>query len=130
MPNRHQALCLCYREGQSERSVREVWGQALLWRRSQSGVCTTTAATFQRVLKLADRMSGGLMSESNKAEALAKPYRIWPTPIPFRKDGTPVVGNFGPTIRQVVIIEAETFKRLIAEHPSLTTARFEVAEYD
>lgn len=57
-----------------------------------------------------------------------KPYRIWPTPIPFNKQGWPVVGNFGKEWRQVVVMDAETFKRLIAEHPSLATAQFEVAE--
>ena len=59
-----------------------------------------------------------------------KPYRIWPEHMPFRRNGTPVVGNMGSGYRAVVIMERETFKRLIDEHPSLATAQFEVAQYE
>lgn len=59
-----------------------------------------------------------------------KPYRIWSVACPFRKDGSPIVGNtFCSSVRSVVIFEHETFKRLIAEHPALATARFEVGEF-
>jgi hypothetical protein len=36
------------------------------------------------------------------------------------------MGSFGATVRNVVIMDAETFKRLVAEHPSLATAEFRV----
>ena len=58
------------------------------------------------------------------------PYRLWPADMPFRRDGTPVVGNMGSSVRSVVIMETETFQRLVAENPGLATAQFEVAQYD
>ena len=61
---------------------------------------------------------------------MSETYCIWPETMPFRKNGTPVVGTMGSGFRSVVIMEAETFKRLMREHPSLATAQFEVAEYD
>ncbi len=56
-------------------------------------------------------------------------YRVWSIDMPFRKDGAPVAGTMGSTIKRVLVIEAETFKRLIDEHPSLQTARFDVGEF-
>ena len=55
-------------------------------------------------------------------------YRIWSLACPFRKNGTPVLGTFGRTIESVVLMRHSTFKRLIAEHPTLATAQFEVGE--
>jgi hypothetical protein len=55
-----------------------------------------------------------------------KPYTIWALPAAFKKSGFPSMGSFGATVRNVVIMDAETFKRLVAEHPSLATAEFRV----
>jgi hypothetical protein len=56
--------------------------------------------------------------------------RIWAMECPFRKDGTPVLGIFGATSRQVVIVPVATWTRLCAEHPTLATQAFEVGSYD
>ena len=60
------------------------------------------------------------------ADAKPAPYTVWSTEAPFRKDGFPVVGTFGATSRSVIIMTRETFKRLVDEHPSLSTAEFRV----
>lgn len=56
------------------------------------------------------------------------PYPIWNLEAPFTKTGFPVVGSFGRTIRPVIIMEVETFQRLVKEHPSPETAQFKVGE--
>jgi hypothetical protein len=55
-------------------------------------------------------------------------YTIWATLAPFRKNGTPVIGNMGSTVKDVVVMESETFRRLVREHPSLATAEFSVCD--
>jgi hypothetical protein len=59
---------------------------------------------------------------------IPEPYRIYPIDMPFAKTGWPVAGNFGARARRVVVMDAITFQRMVKEHPSLATARFEVAE--
>lgn len=59
---------------------------------------------------------------------MSAPYRCWALEAPFTKTGWPVVGTFGATSRQVVIFDAETFKRLIAENPALATVQFEIGQ--
>jgi hypothetical protein len=59
----------------------------------------------------------------------AAPYRIWALACPFRKDGTPVLGSFGATIKGVVIIEHATWKRLCDDFPALARANFDVGEF-
>ncbi|HET8777959.1 MAG TPA: hypothetical protein VFN76_09900 [Candidatus Limnocylindria bacterium] len=58
------------------------------------------------------------------------PYTMWSMAAPFRKNGTPVVGTMGSSIRSVVIMEAETFKRLVAENHDLETAEFRVGRVE
>ena len=55
-------------------------------------------------------------------------YRFWIETMPFRKNGTPVVGTMGGQIRTVIVMEAETFQRMIREHPSLQAASFETPD--
>lgn len=59
-----------------------------------------------------------------------RPIRIWNMGCPFRKNGTPVMGNMGSSIRSVVVMTAEEFKRLIAENPALNTVQFEIGTFD
>lgn len=59
-----------------------------------------------------------------------KPFRIWPEHCAFRKNGTPVVGTMGSTIRQVIIIDTATWKRMVGEIPGMATAQFEVPNYE
>lgn len=59
-----------------------------------------------------------------------EPYTVWSMFAPFRKDGAPVMGSFGQSVRSVVVMEAETFRRLIREHPELQTAVFRVGTVD
>lgn len=47
---------------------------------------------------------------------------------PTRKDGSPVLGNFGKGMGQFVIIDMATWKKLCADHPTLQTARFRVGQ--
>lgn len=59
-----------------------------------------------------------------------QPYPVFSLMGPARKDGVPVMGNFGARPEHWVIMTAETFKRLVRENQNLATARFEVATYD
>ena len=56
--------------------------------------------------------------------------RIWVLHCPFKKTGVPVLGTFGATIRPVVVVPLETWKRLCAEIPELAAQQFEVGSYD
>jgi hypothetical protein len=40
------------------------------------------------------------------------------------------MGTCGRSIRRVVVMEAATMKRLIAEHPTLRDAEFSVGSFD
>jgi hypothetical protein len=59
-----------------------------------------------------------------------KPYRVYFASTPFRKEGTPVVGSAGSTVRRVVIIEGEEFHRLMTDFPALKDVKFEALELD
>jgi hypothetical protein len=67
------------------------------------------------------------MAEQEQKE---KPMRIWAMWCPFRKSGSPVVGTFGHTERDVIIIPTETWRRLCHEIPALATRHFEVGTYE
>jgi len=69
-------------------------------------------------------------SEQEAEPVKATPYTIWAMDCPFRKSGSPVLGNMGSRVERVIIIDAKTWNRLIAEHPSLATAQFRVGEYE
>lgn len=57
------------------------------------------------------------------------PYRVWSASAGFRKDGTPIIGGtFASSWQRVVVMDASTFKRLIADHPTLATAVFEMGD--
>lgn len=56
--------------------------------------------------------------------------RIWVMHCPFRKEGTPVLGSFGRTVRPVVIFEMATWKKLCEDVPQLQTTQFEVGSFD
>ena len=67
------------------------------------------------------------MSNTPEAQRIEdKPMRIWAMWCPFRKTGSPVLGSFGATERQVIIIPVESWKKLCAENPGLQTRQFEV----
>lgn len=57
-------------------------------------------------------------------------YTLWSMVCPFRKNGTPVLGTMGSTLRNVIVMESETFKKLVADHPSLATAQFRVGTFN
>ena len=57
-------------------------------------------------------------------------FRIWALSCPFRKDGTPSLGSFGSTIRNVVIVPVETWTTLCQENPALAATKFEVGAYE
>lgn len=63
------------------------------------------------------------------SDTTAAPYRIWMLPIPFNKHGDPVPGNFGASVRSVVILDADTFRRLVSGHPSLRDAQFQTVDF-
>lgn len=60
----------------------------------------------------------------------APPFTIWALHCPFRKEGSPVLGNMGSSIRGVIVMEAETWKQLCEAHPSLKTQQFRVGTAD
>jgi hypothetical protein len=53
---------------------------------------------------------------------------MWILECPFRKDGSPVLGTMGSSVRRVVVFEAETFKQLLEDHPTLKVQKFRVGE--
>lgn len=53
-------------------------------------------------------------------------FRIWVTPMLFKKNGFPALGSFGASESNVVIMKMETWKRLCDEVPQLHTTQFEV----
>lgn len=59
-----------------------------------------------------------------------KPYRVYFASTPFRKNGTPVVGASGSSVRRVVIIDGEEFTRLMTDFPALKDVKFEALELD
>jgi hypothetical protein len=65
------------------------------------------------------------MSEREKPR-----FRIWALACPFKKDGTPSLGTFGRTIRNVVIVPVETWTQLCRENPGMSATRFEVGSYE
>jgi hypothetical protein len=73
---------------------------------------------------------------SGSAQSLAalpeapESYTIWMVTAPFNKHGVPLMGRSGASARRVVVMDGDTFKRLIAEHPSLATAQFRTGELD
>lgn len=59
-----------------------------------------------------------------------KPIRIWAFHCPFRKNGSPVLGSFGATVRPVVILPMETWTKLCRDIPALGATQFEVGSED
>jgi hypothetical protein len=57
-------------------------------------------------------------------------FRIWVLPCPFKKDGTPSLGTFGSSVRNVVILPVETWTQLCRENPALASTKFEVGSYE
>jgi hypothetical protein len=55
---------------------------------------------------------------------------IWAFHCPFRKEGSPVLGSFGATVRPVVILPMETWTRLCREIPALGAMQFNVGSED
>lgn len=56
----------------------------------------------------------------------AEPFRMFAADCPFRKNGSPVLGNFGGRVRQVIVMEMAEWNRLCAAVPELQTKIFEV----
>jgi len=52
--------------------------------------------------------------------------RIWAAHCPFNKQGTPVLGSFGSTVRPVVVIPMATWTKLCKDIPELGAMQFEV----
>jgi hypothetical protein len=77
-----------------------------------------------------DRPSVPVAKNLPENEQAEKPPRIWALHCPFNKRGFPVLGNFGYTERDVIIVPVETWNKLCAEIPQLQTMRFEVGSYD
>jgi hypothetical protein len=60
----------------------------------------------------------------------SKHLRIWIFECPFTKHGTPVLGSFGSTIRNVVVIPVEAWTALCRDIPELGRYNFEVGSHD
>ena len=74
------------------------------------------------------------MSNADSAAAgtpARQTYRIWVTPMLFKKNGFPSVGTFGASESNVVIMTTATWKKLCEDVPQLQTTQFEVgAQYE
>jgi hypothetical protein len=72
------------------------------------------------------------MDEPTKSDATEPPKlpRIWAAHCPFRKSGSPVLGNVGATIRPVIVMEMDTWTRLCQDVPALQTMQFEVGTFE
>lgn len=57
---------------------------------------------------------------------MTAPFRMWVAECPFRKNGTPVLGNMGARAEPVVVMTTETWRRLCDAVPQLQTTMFEV----
>lgn len=68
----------------------------------------------------------GEPATASPATRTTGPYTIWATYTTFRKSGFPVMGTMGSYTDAVVVMRAETFKRLVAENPCLAAALFNV----
>lgn len=64
------------------------------------------------------------------ASAAPALYRLWVTPILFKKNGFPSLGTFGRTEGTAVIMRTETWRRLCQDVPQLQTTQFEVGSQD
>lgn len=59
------------------------------------------------------------------------PYRIWSMTTAFNKQDAPIRANIGKSYRHVVVMESETFKRLMREHPEFAAKlTFELGDLD
>lgn len=74
-------------------------------------------------------MSNDKLLSAGPAGVGAK-YRIWVTPMLFKKNGFPSLGTFGRSETNVVIFTMETWKRLCQDVPQLQTTYFEVGSQD
>lgn len=48
---------------------------------------------------------------------------------PYRKNGSPVLGSFGATIKPVVLFELDEWKRLCKLVPALADMEFDVGSF-
>jgi hypothetical protein len=65
-----------------------------------------------------------------RGEPAPTPRTMWVMHCPFRKNGSPVVGTMGSTVRTVVIFDIDEWKRLCEEVPHLATTHFRVGSYE
>jgi hypothetical protein len=59
-----------------------------------------------------------------------EPVTMFAMHCPFRKSGSPVLGNMGSSVRAVVVFEMSEWQRLCAQVPQLATTQFRVGTYD
>jgi hypothetical protein len=67
------------------------------------------------------------MTTEHKTE---RPDRIWAFHCPFNRHGVPVLGNFGGSIKPVVILPMATWTKLCREIPELGQRQFDVGTDD
>lgn len=58
------------------------------------------------------------------------PYTMWVAYCPFRKNGSPVLGNLGSSIKSVVVMTTDEWRRLCANVPQLQTTTFNVGSFE
>ncbi len=68
-------------------------------------------------------------SPAPQGDGRDEPITIWAAHCPFRRAGSPVLGNMGATVREVIVIETREWERLVAQHPTLQTAQFRVGTF-
>lgn len=75
-------------------------------------------------------MAGDTAQGQGQGEGQQPPPRIWTAYCPFRKTGSPVLGNMGATVEAVVVMKMDTWTRLCREVPALQTMQFEVGTFE
>lgn len=55
-----------------------------------------------------------------------KPVTMWYLECPFRKSGSPVMGNVGTSVRHVIVFEYDEWLRFAKLHPTIETQQFNV----
>ena len=68
-------------------------------------------------------------SHPQEDESAPAPIQIWAAWCPFRKAGSPVLGNMGATVRNVIIIEQSEWSRILDAAPQLKTTPFNVGTF-
>jgi hypothetical protein len=70
------------------------------------------------------------MTSPTPSPPASTPVTMWVAECPFRKNGSPVLGNMGARLDIVILFSSAEWKRLCVEVPALATMQFRVGTYE